>query len=393
MDKTVSKALSLSLEITDKQLQNNTDRIEEAIKLSVRYFEKRVEKLEKELLEVVRSLSDVNDNTLTESKLDVVNDIQESISGLREKIDSLKLEKGDKGDKGDPGNDGQIGEIGPQGDVGPKGETGDVGADGIQGERGYKGDKGDKGDPGDIGPKGEVGPKGEIGKTGPRGLKGEVGPIGPKGNKGDKGDNGEIGPAGVRGITGKPGKDGPTGPSGPLGPAGKPGEKGEKGDKGDKGDPGVDYNPKTVEKYLKKLSEDLFSHMNRRLDSINFNSGGGGSAQLLDNNDVIYSAINTLANNDILVFDVAEQKFRALNITQIVDNITTEVEMQYNKLIDTANNFVYIGEANPGTANTTATWRIKRVEEITGDDVSILWANGQSEFNKIWSDRASYTYS
>jgi len=52
----------------------------------------------------------------------------------------------------------------------------------------------------------------------------------------------------------------------------------------------------------------------------------------------------------------------------------------------------YIGEADPGTATTTAAWRIKRLEE-TGPDIVITWADGDSDFNNVWDDRASLTYS
>ena len=51
----------------------------------------------------------------------------------------------------------------------------------------------------------------------------------------------------------------------------------------------------------------------------------------------------------------------------------------------------YIGEATPGTALSSALWRIKKVVE-TGPDVTITWADGNSDFDNIWDDRLSLTY-
>ena len=51
----------------------------------------------------------------------------------------------------------------------------------------------------------------------------------------------------------------------------------------------------------------------------------------------------------------------------------------------------YIGEATPGTTLASALWRIKKVVE-TGPDVTITWADGNSDFDNIWDDRLSLTY-
>lgn len=55
---------------------------------------------------------------------------------------------------------------------------------------------------------------------------------------------------------------------------------------------------------------------------------------------------------------------------------------------------VYIGEAIPGSATSDAKWRIqKRTYNGSNRLVSIEWADGQYGFNRIWDDRASYSYS
>ena len=54
--------------------------------------------------------------------------------------------------------------------------------------------------------------------------------------------------------------------------------------------------------------------------------------------------------------------------------------------------YTYVGEALPGTGESEAKWRIKRIEEV-GDDFNILWAGGDANFDNIWDDRATFTYS
>lgn len=56
-------------------------------------------------------------------------------------------------------------------------------------------------------------------------------------------------------------------------------------------------------------------------------------------------------------------------------------------------NLAYIGEANPGTLDSAASWRIKYLEIFSDDDVAITWASGNDNFDKIWDNRTGYTYS
>jgi len=55
-------------------------------------------------------------------------------------------------------------------------------------------------------------------------------------------------------------------------------------------------------------------------------------------------------------------------------------------------NNTYIGQAEPGTAISAGTWRIKKII-IAGALTTIAWADGVGTFTKVWDDRASYTYS
>lgn len=53
---------------------------------------------------------------------------------------------------------------------------------------------------------------------------------------------------------------------------------------------------------------------------------------------------------------------------------------------------LYRGEATPGSLDTDPVWRIKRIAFDADGDVVETWANGTAEFNKVWSNRESYSY-
>lgn len=51
----------------------------------------------------------------------------------------------------------------------------------------------------------------------------------------------------------------------------------------------------------------------------------------------------------------------------------------------------YVGEANPGTATSAASWRIKKIDTSSGTVVT--WADGDASFDNIYDNRAFLTYS
>lgn len=52
---------------------------------------------------------------------------------------------------------------------------------------------------------------------------------------------------------------------------------------------------------------------------------------------------------------------------------------------------IYLGEADPGTAESAASWRIKKID--TTGDISILWADGNNNYDNVWDNRLSLSYS
>ena len=58
--------------------------------------------------------------------------------------------------------------------------------------------------------------------------------------------------------------------------------------------------------------------------------------------------------------------------------------------VDEQNDFIYLGKAISGTLTSDASWRISRIDAVSGD---VRWANGTNLFNQVWNDRTSLPYS
>lgn len=66
------------------------------------------------------------------------------------------------------------------------------------------------------------------------------------------------------------------------------------------------------------------------------------------------------------------------------------------RLDEVSGDLTYIGEAEtPGTATSAASWRIVRLDEsgTGGEELIKQYANGSTDFDQIWDDRASLSYS
>lgn len=68
--------------------------------------------------------------------------------------------------------------------------------------------------------------------------------------------------------------------------------------------------------------------------------------------------------------------------------------LDYIASLNSSGNPEYIGYAPPGTATSAALWHIRKVvySGSTTTILSVKHADGTPAFNKIWDNRASYTY-
>jgi len=61
---------------------------------------------------------------------------------------------------------------------------------------------------------------------------------------------------------------------------------------------------------------------------------------------------------------------------------------------DVDNNAIYVGRAQPGTANSAASWQIYKMTYDGSNNMTALnWAQGSDNFEFVWNDRTTYTYS
>ena len=66
--------------------------------------------------------------------------------------------------------------------------------------------------------------------------------------------------------------------------------------------------------------------------------------------------------------------------------------MSYDSVFDTSDpNNIYMGQSATRIPTSYAGWQIQRVH-INGTTIDIKFAEGSTEFDKIWDDRAGYTY-
>lgn len=60
---------------------------------------------------------------------------------------------------------------------------------------------------------------------------------------------------------------------------------------------------------------------------------------------------------------------------------------------DGTGNLIYQGQANPGTLKSEAKWQIKKFTYVGGNITDIQFADGNTNFDNIWDNRASLSYS
>lgn len=61
---------------------------------------------------------------------------------------------------------------------------------------------------------------------------------------------------------------------------------------------------------------------------------------------------------------------------------------------DADGNLIYAGKVAIGTAKTAAVWQIKKITyDANGNLTDITWADGNKNFDNVWNDRTTLTYS
>jgi len=77
------------------------------------------------------------------------------------------------------------------------------------------------------------------------------------------------------------------------------------------------------------------------------------------------------------------------------ENQTALIDGKYITIVDngdTTTDIVYVGLALPTTATSAASWQIQEVDKTT-DVITVKYADGNTNFDNIWDDRDSLSYS
>ena len=257
----------------------------------------------------------VEGDVITDVKL---NKIEQGISGVNQKIDTIELTPGPQGPKGDPF---VYSDFTPEQLEGLRGPQGEQGPQGLQGEQGPKGDKGDTGEQGLQGIQGEQGPKGDKGDTGEQGPQGIQGEQGPKGDKGDPFVYSDFTPEQLEGLRGPQGIQGEQGIQGPQGLQGEQGIQGPKGDTGERGPKGENGLTTQV-----RVNGTTYTQVGGLITLPDYPAGVGESSHTHNNKDIL----------DTITVD----NVHAHANKSVIDAITNDMTTKWNKSIPFENSYV-----------------------------------------------------
>ncbi len=85
-----------------------------------------------------------------------------------------------------------------------------------------------------------------------------------------------------------------------------------------------------------------------------------------------------------------------VNVTDIVlrkdnDSIATESYEQSTRIDEASSTVIYFGFAAVGSSEASSVWKIKKLE-VSGSATSLKYADGNTNYDNSWANRASLTY-
>lgn len=117
-----------------------------------------------------------------------------------------------------------------------------------------------------------------------------------------------------------------------------------------------------------------------------------------NSNNVVTTTSNTeYITNTVVNSILVESESSTVLVTGLIGPTgpaaISEDDIMYAKRIDfISDNEFYRGEAVVGSSESSPVWRIRRVT-IVNNDVTELWAGGTANFDKVWANRLSISYS
>ena len=78
------------------------------------------------------------------------------------------------------------------------------------------------------------------------------------------------------------------------------------------------------------------------------------------------------------------------NVVSDSNPITTQSSNKALQLIESGS-YIYIGKATIGSDTADAVWQVRRIDETSG--LVILWADGNDNYDNVWDNYSSLSYS
>jgi hypothetical protein len=150
----------------------------------------------------------------------------------------------------------------------------------------------------------------------------------------------------------------------------------------------TDNSEKKLVRIVKQLQDDI-SNLKKQIVAKStpnmLGTAGSGEVRVLRMDDVDKSG---LKDGAVMTYSAA------LNKIVFTVPTTTDEEMPYSKRIDFITDAeLYKAEAVVGASESAPLWRIRKITIAADNDVSETWASGTALYDKVWTDRLTYTYS
>lgn len=76
---------------------------------------------------------------------------------------------------------------------------------------------------------------------------------------------------------------------------------------------------------------------------------------------------------------------------QVIDLMSSEFQTRLD--YDGSDNLIYVGKARCAMGTSVAEWQIQKLVYTGGNVSHVMWADGDQEYDNIWDNRTSLTYS
>lgn len=73
-------------------------------------------------------------------------------------------------------------------------------------------------------------------------------------------------------------------------------------------------------------------------------------------------------------------------------DINIESQKDYTVRVDTVSTTYYIGRALVGSSESSSVWQVKKIVDSSGD-ITITYADGNANYDNVWDNRLSLSYS